>query len=121
LTYEQQPGEVIVILRPHFEDGEWTGEMTSGISFSEAISTESEGEGIKAAIDGCVIMLAFLEFINDHPIFLDTIAQYKLKVVQELFPDAYAVVEEEEANKKKYTTDGTVIRLTRWSKTEGNA
>ena len=117
MSTDEIEGEVRLILRPDIENNMWTGNMTTGMF----ISPSDEEEGMRAAIDGAVIMIAALEYITDNPEFLEELVNYKLNVVKEFFPDIYREMEKQMEDEREYTTDGKVIRLTKWTKTEGNA
>jgi len=117
MSTDELEGEVRLILRPDVENNMWTGNMTTGMF----ISPSDEEEGMRAAIDGAVIMIAALEYITDNPEFLEELVNYKLNVVKEFFPDIYHEMEKQMEDEREYTTDGKVIRLTKWTKTEGNA
>jgi len=117
MSTDELEGEVRLILPPDVENNMWTGNMTTGMF----ISPSDEEEGMRAAIDGAVIMIAALEYITDNPEFLEELVNYKLNVVKEFFPDIYHEMEKQMEDEREYTTDGKVIRLTKWTKTEGNA
>ena len=43
------------------------------------------------------------------------------KILKEMFPKQYAESELEVSKENEYTTDGNVIKLTKWTKTLGEA
>tara|TARA_Y100000114_G_C11721388_1_gene308648 strand:- start:566 stop:922 length:357 start_codon:yes stop_codon:yes gene_type:complete len=118
MNEEEGLGEVVLVLRPDVEGGKWTGEITTTILIR---ANGKESEAIKTSIDSAVCMLASLELANESPDFLDELIDYRLQVLKDFFPDAYAHMEKQREKDKEYTSDGKVIRLTKWTKTEGSA
>ena len=114
MAYTLQEGEVAVVLRPNYDsDNEWDGSSTTGVVFS----TEREDEGVRHGIEVAILMAAFLDFLQDYPDYADPIEARRIKLLEEMFPEAY-----EAAMQEIEREDGSnVVQLNAWTKTEGNA
>ena len=75
----------------------------------------------RAAMDLALTMAASTNVIEDYPELFDYFEDARVELVREMFPKAYAesalAIDEE----MDYTTDGNVIKLTKWTKTLGEA
>ena len=71
--------------------------------------------------DLALTMAASTNVIEDYPELFDYFEDARVELVREMFPKAYAesalAIDEE----MDYTTDGNVIKLTKWTKTLGEA
>jgi hypothetical protein len=113
-----QKGEVAFLIRANEKDGEWDGTFATGLAFDEDKPTPAIAGGIEVA----VTITAFLEFLMDYPDFTDELNEYRESILEELFPAAYEkALLELDGDKEEYETDGNVIKLSKWSKTFGNA
>jgi hypothetical protein len=119
MSYELGSDEVAVLVKPVLDDdGEWTMELRTGITFGSDV----KGVPGQAAVDAALTMAAALAFVQDNVDIMDYIDEYKHNMLKELYPDQYAeALEEYEAEEQGYKTDGNIITLTAWTKTEGNA
>ena len=119
MAYRVGAGEVAIVLRPIIEeDGEWHGNISTGLIFG----SEKHPEAMKFALDIAVTMAATDKFLDDYPEYLDDYDYYKNLILKEIFPEAHAeATKQVEEEKRGYTKDGNIIRLTPWTKTEGNA
>lgn len=119
MGYELGSDEVAVLVKPVLdEDGEWTMELRTGITFG----TDVTGVSGQAAVDAALTMAAALAFVQDNIDIMDYIDEYKHDMVKELYPDQYAeALKEHEEEEQGYKTDGNIITLNAWTKTEGSA
>jgi glutamate synthase domain-containing protein 3 len=118
MGYKLGSDEVAVLIKPVLdEDGEWTKELRTGITFGKDV----KGEAGQAAVDAALTMAAALAFIQDNDEILDHIDEYKHEILKEMYPNEYAEVLRENEEASGYTTDGNVIKLNAWTKTQGNA
>ena len=118
MAYKLNSDEVAVLVKPVLdENGEWTQELKTGITFG------SDVKGIpgQAAVDAALTMAAALAFVQDNVDIMDYLDEYKHDMLKELYPDQYAEALEEYEESQGYTKDGNVITLNAWTKTEGNA
>lgn len=114
MSYTLKEGEVAVVLRAHYDDNdEWDGSSTTGVVFS----TEREDEGVRHGIEIAILMAAFLDFLQDYPDYAEPIEARRIKLLEEMFPDAYAAAQEEIEREN----GSNVVHLNRWTKTEGSA
>lgn len=125
MSYEVKPGEIAIVLRP-MEDsnGDWSGRLNTGLIFGP----EKHEDAMRMALDIAITMASVERFLEDNPEFSEDFDYYKNLLLQEIFPEAHAAalaeVEAEEVEADggvKYRTEDNVIRLHRWTKTEGSA
>lgn len=114
--YELEKGDIAIILKPEVEDSQWTGSIKTGIVFGSA-SDETTGDGMRAALDEALTIIASQQFLDMYPEFIQDFDEIKTNLLQEMFPQQY----QEAENELTTTVDGNVIKLNRWSKTKGNA
>jgi hypothetical protein len=120
MMYTVQEDEVAIVIKPIFDDnGQWTYELKTGISFGTKLGDHDDAG--RAALNAAISMAACLPFIQDYPDFEDELMEYKESMLSEIFPDAYEAARKEIDEQDGYEADGNVIRLNRWSKTEGSA
>jgi hypothetical protein len=119
MGYQLGSDEVAVLVKPVLDDnGEWTMELRTGITFGSDVT----GVHGQAAVDAALTMAAALAFVQDNVDIMDYIDEYKHDMLKELYPDQYAeAVKEYEEEEQGYKTEGNIITLTAWTKTEGNA
>lgn len=118
MGYRLGSDEVAVLIKPVLDDdGEWTMELKTGITFGSDVN----GVAGQAAVDAALTMAAALAFVQDNVDILDYLDEYKHDMLKELYPDQYAEALAEHEEAEGYTTDGNVIRLNAWTKTEGSA
>jgi len=118
--YTVQEDEVAIVIKPIFDkDGNWTFELKTGISFGAKLADHEEAG--RAALNAAISMAACLPFMQDFPEIEDELDDYKHDMLSEIFPDAYKATLEEIEEEEGYESEGNVIRLNRWTKTQGNA
>ena len=117
MAYEIKPGDVAIVLSPVIEEGEWNGNIKTGMVFG---SNGSE-DGMRAALDEALTMSAAQQFLELYPDAWEDFAELRQDILQTMFPDQYAEAEEELEADKAVEVEGNVYTLGRWTKTEGNA
>jgi len=118
MGHEIEDGEVAIIVRPEFnEEGEWEGELKTGLVFGET----HHPLAMRAAMDLALTMAASTNVISDYPELFDYFEDARIELVKEMFPKQFAESELEVGKDMEYTTDGNVITLTKWTKTMGEA
>ena len=66
-------------------------------------------------------MAASTQVLDEYPDLLDYFDEARVDMIKEMFPKEYAESELELENEMDYTTEGNVIKLTKWTKTMGEA
>jgi hypothetical protein len=117
VAYEIKPGDVAIVLSPVIVDGEWNGNIKTGMVFG---SSGSE-DGMRAALDEALTMSAAQKFLEIYPDAWDDFVDLRAEIMQSMFPDQYAEAEEELEEDEAIEVDGNVCTLGRWTKTEGSA
>ena len=118
MGHEIEDGEVAIIIRPELnEDGDWVGELKTGLVFGET----QHPVAMRAAMDLALTMAASCNVIDDYPELFDYFEDARIELVKEMFPEQYAESELEIGKEMEYTTDGNVIKLNKWTKTLGEA
>ena len=118
MGYKLDSDEVAVLIKPIYnEDGEWVMELKTGITLGKDV----KGEAGQAAVDAAITMAAALAFVQDNDDILDYLDEYKHEILKEMYPNEYAEALREDEEASGYTTDGNVIKLNAWTKTQGNA
>jgi len=119
--YKVKDDEVAVVIKPVLDDdGKWTYELKTGITFGNELEKHT-GEAGHAMLDAAISMAAALAYIQDYPDMLDMLDDYKHDMLAEIFPDQYAQAMAEQEAEEGYEKEDNVIRLNRWTKTQGNA
>ena len=113
------PGQVALIFTPVEDDGEWTGEIHTGLLLSE----EGEPESMSLAMDMAITMSAAGLFLEDNPEYEDDFDEIKAAILEEMFPEQYEAAKREydEQEGDGYEVKDNVIALNRWTKTRGSA
>lgn len=117
MGYRIKPGEIALVVKPVEHEGEWTGELHTGLIFGP----EHLEEGMRHALEHIITMAATQRFIEDFPEFLEDYEYYKAELLKEIFPEAYAEAERELEEENKIEREGNVIKLSWWTETKGNA
>ena len=115
MTYCLKPDEVAFLIKPTSfdDDGNWTGEIATGIATHKDNTLEKEG--MSYLIDLITLMSAFIDVIQYD--------NYVYKIVEQRRNE---LVDLETSNKSSMYetvegTNGKVLKLTAFTKTEGNA
>ena len=107
--YEVKEDEAALVVKPIMEDdGSWSGDIATGIYVSPHIETTIQAHLVHII----TLMSAFLDWVEEYPDILDEIEDHR-----NMLMEGYM----EEKKKPEITREGNVLRLTRWTKTEGSA
>ena len=118
MGHEIQDGEVAIIIKPEInEKGEWDGSLKTGLVFGG----NQHPMAMRAAMDLAMTMAATSIVLEDWPELMDYFDDARVELVKEIFPDAYAETQLEIEKEREYTKEGNVIKLTKWTKTMGEA
>ena len=118
MDHEIEDGDVAIIIKPELdEDGEWSGALKTGLVFGG----NQNPMAMRAAMDLAMTMAARTHVLEDYPELHDYFDDARIELVKQLFPKAYAETEREIEKEMDYTTEGNVIKLTKWTKTMGEA
>jgi hypothetical protein len=66
-------------------------------------------------------MAATTNVLDDYPEIFDYYDEARVDLIKEMFPKEFAESELAIESDMDYTTDGNVIKLTKWTKTLGEA
>ena len=118
MAYEIKDGDIAVVISPDLdENGEWTGVLKTGLIFGEG----QHPLAMSNAMDYALTMAASSDVLDEYPELMDYFDDARHKILKEMFPKQYAESELEVSKENEYTTDGNVIKLTKWTKTLGEA
>mgnify|MGYP001161110201 FL=1 len=118
MAYEVKDGDVAIVISPVLDDeGAWTGVLKTGLVFGES----QHPIAMRSAMDYGLTMAAASEVLEDYPELVEYFDDARHRILKELFPTQYAESELAIAKEKEYTTEGNVIKLTKWTKTLGEA
>ena len=118
MSHEIRDNEVAIIIKPDIdEDGKWTGELKTGLLFGNS----NHPIATRNAMDLALTMAASINVIEDFPDLYDYFEEARHELLKEMFPKQYAESELAVQNEMDYTTEGNVIKLTKWTKTMGEA
>ena len=110
--------EVAIIIKPDIdEDGAWTGELKTGLLFGNS----SNPLATRNAMDLALTMAASINVIEQFPDLYEYFEDARHELLKEMFPKQYAESELALSKENDYTTEGNVIKLTKWTKTLGEA
>ena len=118
MAYEVKDGDVAIVISPELDDeGAWTGILKTGLVFGES----QHPIAMRSAMDYGLTMAAASEVLEDYPELVDYFDDARHRILKEMFPKQYAESELELGKENEYTTDGNIIKLTKWTKTLGEA
>ena len=118
MGYEVKDGDVAVIISPELdEDGQWTGVLKTGLYFGESQNPLA----MRSAMDYALTMAATTAVLEDYPELMEYFDDARHTILKEMFPKQYAESELEVDKEMEYTKEGNVIKLTKWTKTMGEA
>jgi len=114
MPYTVKDDEVAILLRPaSFDtDGEWTGELETGLACGAMVQTDMETMGYLVHL--ATLMGTFLAMAQDDENLYEAVAERRDYMIS-LDKQNESMYERVEG------TDGKVLKLTKWTKTEGNA
>ena len=118
MAYELKDGDIALVITPDLnEDGSWTGILKTGLIFGG----EQNPIAMRAAMDYALTMAASSEVLEDYPELHDYFDEARHRILKEMFPKAYEESMLAVDKEMEYETEGNVIKLTRWTKTLGEA
>ena len=117
MSYEIKDGEIAIIISPEMEDGEWNGVLKTGLVFGN----EQNPVAMRSAMDLALTIAATSNVLEDYPDLFDYYDDARHELLKEMFPKQYEESKLELEDDMDYTTDGNVIKLTKWTKTLGEA
>ena len=118
MGYELKDGDIAVVISPDLdENGAWTGILKTGLVFGES----QHPLAMRNAMDYALTMAASSEVLEDYPELMDYFDEARHRILKEMFPTQYAESELEVGKEMQYTKEGNVIKLTKWTKTMGEA
>ena len=118
MAYELKDGDIAIVISPVLDDeNAWTGILKTGLVFGESQSPMA----MRSAMDYALTMAAASEVLEDYPELMDYFDEARHRILKEMFPKQYAESELAVEKDMDYTTEGNVIKLTKWTKTLGEA
>jgi len=118
MGHEIEDGEVAIIIKPEVdEEGEWNGSLKTGLVFGES----QHPIAMRAAMDLALSMAASVNVLDEYPDLFEYFEDARHELLKEMFPKQYAESELAMEEEMDYTTEGNVIKLTKWTKTLGEA
>ena len=76
---------------------------------------------MRAAMDYALTMAAASEVLEEYPDLIEYFDDARHELLKEMFPKQYAETQVELSEEMDYETEGNVIKLTKWTKTLGEA
>ena len=118
MGYELKDGDIAVVIHPEMDENDaWTGILKTGLVFGDS----QHPMAMRSAMDYALTMAAASEVLEDYPELMDYFDEARHRILKEMFPKQYAESELAVSKENEYTTDGNVIKLTKWTKTLGEA
>ena len=118
MSYELKDGDLAIVISPDIDkDGAWTGIIKTGLVFGESQNPLA----MRSAMDYAITMAAASEVLEDYPELMDYFDEARHRILQEMFPKAYEESKLAVEKELDYTKEGNVIKLTKWTKTLGEA
>jgi len=115
MKYSIGDDEVALVLKPCSFDkkGKWTGEMNTGLVVGEIKLLTSED--VSYVVHLATLMGAFLELAQHDDELYNAVEEHRNDLI------GFEQQEEQPLYEKVEGTDGKVLKLTRFTKTQGNA
>ena len=115
MTYTVRPDEIAFLIKPVEFDkhNNWSGEIATAVAMHKD-STIKKKE-LSHLVDLVTLINAFLDVMNYDDYVYDTVEQHRNDTIELEMKNQPPIYEEVEG------TEGKVIRLTAFTKTEGNA
>lgn len=118
MSWELKPGQIAIVIEPELNDkDEWDGVLKTGLVFGE----EQHEDAMKAAMDLALTMASSSAVLEEYPELYDYFDDARHVILQDMFPDQYEASKLAVQKDKEYTQEGNVIKLTKWTKTLGEA
>ena len=115
MTYTVRPDEIAFLIKPVEFDkhGNWSGEIATAVAMHKDSTIKKEE--LSHLVDLVTLINAFLDVMNYDDYVYDTVEQHRNDTIELEMKNQPPIYEEVEG------TEGKVIRLTAFTKTEGNA
>ena len=118
MGYELKDGDIALVISPVMDVKDaWTGVLKTGMVFGES----QHPLAMRNAMDYALTMAAASEVLEDYPELHDYFDEARHRILKEMFPTQYAESELAIEKELEYETEGNVIKLTKWTKTLGEA
>jgi len=115
VTYTVRPDEIAFLIKPVEFDkhGNWSGEIATAVAMHKDSAIKKKE--LSHLVDLVTLINAFLDVMNYDDYVYDTVEQHRNDTIELEMKNQPPIYEEVEG------TEGKVIRLTAFTKTEGNA
>ena len=115
MTYTVRPDEIAFLIKPVEFDkhGNWSGEIATAVAMHKDSAIKKKE--LSHLVDLVTLINAFLDVMNYDDYVYDTVEQHRNDTIELEMKNQPPIYEEVEG------TEGKVIRLTAFTKTEGNA
>jgi len=118
MAYELKDGDIALVIHPELdEEGAWTGILKTGLVFGES----QHPLAMRNAMDYALTMAAAGEVLEEYPELHEYFDEARHNILKEMFPAAYEESQRAVEKELEYTKEGNVIKLTKWTKTLGEA
>jgi hypothetical protein len=112
MVFQLDDDEVALVIKPLYEaNGEWEGDVATGVAMNESISLDLNIQ--RGMVNIITLMTSFLSYSDDKEELVDEVIKWREKLFAELDESPFAEYETDK--------DSNVITLTKFTKTKGNA
>jgi len=118
MGYELKDGDIALVISPDLdENGVWNGVLKTGLVFGDSQNPMA----MRSAMDYALTMAASSDVLEEYPELMDYFDEARHRVLKDMFPTQYAESELAVEKELEYTKEGNIIKLTKWTKTLGEA
>ena len=112
MVFQLDDDEVALVIKPLYEaNGEWEGDVATGVAMNETISLDLNIQ--RGMVNIITLMTSFLSYSDDKEELVDEVIKWREKLFAELDESPFAEYETDK--------DSNVITLTKFTKTKGSA
>ena len=112
MVFQLDDDEVALVIKPLYEaNGEWEGDVATGVAMNESISLDLNIQ--RGMVNIITLMTSFLSYSDDKEELVDEVIKWREKLFAELDESPFAEYETDK--------DSNVITLTKFTKTKGSA
>jgi len=112
MRYELEDDEVALVIKPLYEaNGEWEGDVATGVAMNETISLDINIQ--RGLVNIITLMTSFLSYSDDKEELVDEVLKWRDKLFEDLDESPFAEYETDK--------DNNIITLTKFTKTKGSA
>lgn len=112
MRYELEDDEVALVIKPLYEaNGEWEGDVATGVAKNETISLDINIQ--RGMVNIITLMTSFLSYSDDKEELVDEVLKWRDKLFEDLDESPFAEYETDK--------DSNIITLTKFTKTKGSA